>query len=164
MLRLPISPVWAVALSLLCPVLVLACLPQVVARPGNGHAMSARVRVPVQMACGVVIVLAVTGAARWLGPGWSGVLMFFPVMICSIVPFAHAALGAAAVVNIFRGIMAGWFGCIAFAVVVMTGVEHLPLWLCYTLATVAALLASAAVSLLERWLQQKHAAGAKAES
>ena len=90
--------------------------------------------------------------------------MFFPVMICSIVPFAHAALGAAAVVSIFRGIMAGWFGCIAFAVVVMTGVEHLPLWLCYTLAPAAALLASAAVSLLESWLQQKHAAGAEAES
>ena len=164
-LHLTISPLWAVALAMLCPVLVMACLPRVAAgKPANGRALSARVRVPVQMACGVVIVLAVTGAARWLGPGWSGVLMFFPVMICSIVPFAHAALGAAAVVNIFRGIMAGWFGCIAFAVVVMTGVEHLPLWLCYTLATVAALLASAAVSLLESWLQQKHAVGAEAES
>lgn len=162
-LRLPISPEWAVALSMLCPVLVLACLPRVVARPGQGHAMSAHVRVPVQMACGAGLVLAVTGAARWIGPGWSGVLMFFPVMICSIVPFAHAALGAPAVVSIFRGIMAGWFGCIAFAVVVMTGVEHLPLWLCYSLASGAALLASAVVSLLEQRLQHRHAAGAKTE-
>ena len=164
-LHLTISPLWAVALAMLCPVLVLACLPQVAAaKPANGHALSARVRVPVQMACGAGLVLAVTGAARWLGPGWSGVLMFFPIMICSIVPFAHAALGAAAVVSIFRGIMAGWFGCIAFAVVVMTGVEHLPLWLCYTLAPAAALLASAAVSLLESWLQQKHAPRAQRQN
>ena len=80
--------------------------------------------------------------------------MFFPVMICSIVPFAHAMLGVGAVVSIFRGIMAGWFGCIAFAVVVMTGVEHLPLWLCYSLASGAALLAGAVISLLERRLQR----------
>ncbi len=163
-LRLPFTPLWALALSMLCPVVVLACLPRVVPHTGTSHAMPARVRVPVQMACGAGLVLAVTEAARWLGPGWSGVLMFFPVMICSIVPFAHAALGAAAVVSIFRGIMAGWFGCIAFAAVVMTGVEHLPLWLCYSLATAAALLASAAVSLLERWLQQKHAVSKGAES
>ena len=53
---------------------------------------------------------------------------------------------------------------IAFAVVVMTGVEHLSLWLCYGLASAAALLASALVSLLEQRLQQRHAAGTEAES
>ena len=84
--------------------------------------------------------------------------MFFPVMVCSIVPFAHATLVAAAVVSIFRGIMAGWFGCIAFAVVVMTGVERQPLWLCYSLASGAALLAGAVISLLERRVQQWQAA------
>ena len=163
-LHIPFTPLWAVVLSSLAPALVLGCLPRVLARVEHGHAMSAYVRVPVQMACGATLVFAVTEAAHWLGPGWSGVLMFFPVMVCSIVPFAHATLGAAAVVSIFRGIMAGWFGCIAFAVVVMTGVEHLPLWLCYTLATAAALLASAAVSLLESWLQQKHAARAQRQN
>ena len=163
-LHLPFTHFWAVALSLLSPVLVLAWLPKVAAVCRPGHAMTAYVRIPVQMACGAGLVFAVTEAAHWLGPGWSGVLMFFPVMICSIVPFAHAMLGVGAVVSIFRGIMAGWFGCIAFAVVVMTGVEHLPLWLCYVLAPVAALLASALVSLLEQRLQQRHAAGAKAGS
>ena len=145
---------WAVVLSSLAPALVLACLPTVVAPARRGHAMSAWVRVPVQMACGAGLVFAVTEAAHWLGPGWSGVLMFFPVMVCSIVPFAHATLWAAAVVSIFRGIMAGWFGCIAFAVVVMVGVEQLPLWLCYSLASGTALLAGAVISLLERRLQQ----------
>lgn len=163
-LHLPFTHLWAVVLSSLSPVLVLVCLPKVVTGCRPGHAMTACVRVPVQMACGAGLVFAVTEAARWLGPGWSGVLMFFPVMICSIVPFAHATLGAGAVVSIFRGIMAGWFGCIAFAVVVMTGVEHLPLWLCYSLASGAALLAGAVVSLLERRLQQKHAPDAEAEA
>ena len=163
-LHLPFTHLWAVILSSLAPVLVLACLPRITARCEHGHAMTAYVRVPVQMACGATLVYAVTEAAHWLGPGWSGVLMFFPVMVCSIVPFAHATLGAAAVVSIFRGIMAGWFGCIAFAVVVMTGVEHLSLWLCYSLASAAALLAGAVISLLERRLQQKHAAAVKKES
>lgn len=163
-LHLPFSHVWAVVLSSLCPVLVLTCLPRVMARGKHGHALSAGVRVPMQMACGAGLVFAVTEAAHWLGPGWSGVLMFFPVMVCSIVPFAHATHGAPAVVSIFRGIMAGWFGCIAFAVVVMTGVEHLSLWLCYGLASAAALLASTVVSLLEQRMQQSHAAGLEAES
>ena len=152
-LHVPFTPLWAVVLSSLAPALVLLCLPRAVAGAKHGHAMSAYVRVPVQMACGAGLVFAVTEAAHWLGPGWSGVLMFFPVMVCSIVPFAHATLGAAAVVSIFRGIMAGWFGCIAFAVVVMVGVEQLPLWLCYSLASGAALLAGAVISLLERRLQ-----------
>ena len=163
-LHLPFTHLWAVVLSSLSPVLVLACLPRVLARCKQGHTLSAGVRVPIQMACGAGLVFAVTEAAHWLGPGWSGVLMFFPVMVCSIVPFAHATHGAPAVVSIFRGIMAGWFGCIAFAVVVMTGVEHLSLWLCYGLASAAALLASTVVSLLEQRLQQRHAAGTEAES
>lgn len=163
-LHLPFTHLWAVALSSLSPVLVLTCLPRVVARCKHGHALSAGVRVPMQMACGAGLVFAVTEGAHWLGPGWSGVLMFFPVMVCSIVPFAHATLGAGAVISIFRGIMAGWFGCIVFAVVVMTGVEHLSLWLCYGLASGAALLASALVSLLEQRAQQRHAAGTEAGS
>ena len=157
-LHLTFTPFWAVVLASLAPAVVLACLPKVVTRCENGSALAARVRVPMQMACGALLVYAVTESAHWLGPGWSGVLMFFPVMVCSIVPFAHATQGAGAVVRIFRGIMAGWFGCTAFAIVVMTGVEHLPLWLCYSMASGAALLASAAVSLLERRLSRGHAA------
>lgn len=149
-LRLTFTPLWAVALACACPVLVLVCLPRKAQARVGGHAMAARLRVPLQMACGAGLVYVVTESAQRLGPGWSGVLMFFPVMICSIVPFAHALQGAAAVVGLFRGIMAGWFGCIAFAVVVMTGVERLPLWLCYGAACGAALGASVAVSLLER--------------
>ena len=98
---------------------------------------------------GAALVLGVTAAAQRLGPGWSGVLMFFPVMICAIVPFVHASGGPTAVVRIMRGFMAGWFGCIAFAVVIMAGVERLPLWPCYTLAATAALVTGAGVTLQE---------------
>ena len=40
----------------------------------------------------------------------------------------------------------------------MVGVEQLPLWLCYSLASGTALLAGAVISLLERRLQQWQAA------
>jgi len=149
-LQITFTPLWALGLACGCPVLVLLCLPKNAQARVGGHTMTARLRVPLQMACGAMLVFVVTESAQRLGPGWSGVLMFFPVMICSIVPFAHALQGAAAVVGLFRGIMAGWFGCIAFATVVMTGVERLPLWLCYGAACGAALGASAVVSLLER--------------
>ena len=149
-LHLPFSHGAALALASAMPVLILLCLPKTAVRHEEHHAVDARWRVPAQMTSGAVLVYAVTESARWLGPGWSGVLMFFPVMVCSIVPFVHAIQGVDAVVRTFRGLMAGWFGCIAFAAVVMVGVEHLHLLPCYALATAAALLASAAVSLLEQ--------------
>ena len=76
--------------------------------------------------------------------------MFFPVMICAMVPFIHATQGPWAVVRVYRGLMAGWFGCIAFFAVVMPLVEVAPLWLCYVAAVAAALGVSAAVSIVQR--------------
>lgn len=147
---LPHAPWLALGLALAMPLGILALLPPVPQeRPGPSHPLPVRLRLPLQMAWGAALVLGVTTAAQRLGPGWSGVLMFFPVMICAIMPFVHAAGGAGAVVCAMRGFMAGWFGCIAFAVAIMTGVERLPLWPCYALATAAALLAGAGVTLLE---------------
>ncbi|MDD4701852.1 MAG: hypothetical protein PHI96_06485 [Desulfovibrio sp.] len=142
---------WAVfAVSLLAPMLVLWSLPrqrmpETVSRPRSHWWFIA-----LQMAFGSLLVYVVTEIAHWLGAGWSGVLMFFPVMICAMVPFIHATQGAWAVVRIYRGLMAGWFGCIAFTAIVMALVEHTPLWFCYVLATVAALGASAIVSLIQK--------------
>ena len=146
----PYWPWAAFALSLLSPLLVLVCLP----RPGMPATVPQQRShwwlIAVQMAFGSLLVYAVTEIAHWLGAGWSGVLMFFPVMICAMVPFIHATQGAWAVVRIYRGLMAGWFGCIAFAAIVMALVEHTPLWLCYVLATAAALGASACVTLVQK--------------
>ena len=149
-LGLPHAPWLAVVLALAMPVGILALLPAAPqGPPPPPHPLAARLRLPLQMAWGAALVLGVTAAAQRLGPGWSGVLMFFPVMICAIVPFVHASGGPTAVVRIMRGFMAGWFGCIAFAVVIMAGVERLPLWPCYTLAATAALVTGAGVTLQE---------------
>lgn len=122
-LGLPHAPWLAVVLALAMPVGILALLPAAPqGPPPPPHPLAARLRLPLQMAWGAALVLGVTAAAQRLGPGWSGVLMFFPVMICAIVPFVHASGGPTAVVRIMRGFMAGWFGCIAFAVVIMAGV------------------------------------------
>jgi hypothetical protein len=157
-LHLPFTHMAALVLASVMPILILACLPRTAGQHEEHHAADARWRVPVQMASGALLVYAVTESARWLGPGWSGVLMFFPVMVSSIVPFVHAMQGVEAVVRTFRGIMAGWFGCIAFAAVVMTSVEHTPVWLCYGVATAAALLAGAAVSWLEQRAKRRKSA------
>ena len=146
---LPHWPLGAVGLSLLSPLLVLACLPRQKAR-AVPQPQSHRWLMSVQMAFGSLLVYVVTEVAHWLGAGWSGILMFFPVMICAMVPFIHATQGPWAVVRVYRGLMAGWFGCIAFFAIVMALVESTPLWFCYALAVVAALGAGAAVSIVQK--------------
>ena len=146
---MPHWPLAAVVLSLLSPLLVLLCLPRqagrVVPQP-QPH----RWLILVQMAFGSLLVYAVTEAAHCLGAGWSGILMFFPVMICAMVPFIHVTQGPWAVVRVYRGLMAGWFGCTAFFAIVMPLVEVTPLWLCYALAVGAALGVSVVVSAVQR--------------
>ena len=146
----PYWPWAAFVLSLLAPMLVLWSLPRPRTQEDVAQPRSHRWLIVVQMAFGSLLVYAVTEIAHWLGTGWSGVLMFFPVMICAMVPFIHATQGVWAVVRIYRGLMAGWFGCIAFAAIVMALVERTPLWFCYMLATSAALGASAVVSLIQK--------------
>ena len=146
----PYWPLAAFALSLLSPLLVLVCLPRQDSPEATQPQHSHWWLIAAQMGFGSLLVYVVTEVAHWLGAGWSGVLMFFPVMICAMVPFIHATQGAGAVVRIYRGLMAGWFGCIAFAAIVMALVECTPLWLCYVLATAAALAASAVVTLVQK--------------
>jgi hypothetical protein len=85
-----------------------------------------------------VLVLAITGAAEALGPRLSGVLATFPVYAAILTVFAHRA-GAAAAVQVLRGLLLGLFAFAGFFVVLGILIEPLGVAAGFALATVAAL-------------------------
>ncbi len=68
-------------------------------------------------------------------------------MISGVVGlFAHIENGSEAVIRVFRGNFAGFTGATTFAITVAWLVTCLPVWLTYTLATVAAMASSVCVA------------------
>lgn len=151
--QLPHNILLASTLALCAPLTILYLLPRRVYTTYTGKSTDSH-RVPwliaLQMAFGAALVCVVTAAAKWLGTEWSGILMFFPIMICVIAPFLHVTVGPAAVIMTMRGLMTGWFGGIAFTLVVIFTVERLSICACYSLAVAAALSVSFCLALLER--------------
>lgn len=104
-----------------------------------------------RMGLGALLVLSVTYFAAQLGPGLSGILAMFPVMGTVLVLFTHRSAGAAAAVQLLRGMVLGFYAFAAFCAVLAwalpaTGVGAAFLW---------ALAVAAAVQGLSRlWLQR----------
>ncbi len=103
-----------------------------------------------QMAVGMGAMIAETEGAAWLGPQWSGMLVFFPVLSGVIGMFAHMESGADAALRVFRGTLTGLSGATVFAVVVAWLVSLLPVSATYALATLSALAVSGVLALAVR--------------
>ncbi len=117
--------------------LVLRLLPEV-------ESLEDRTRTPAweiaaRMAAGAALVLAITGAARILGPRLSGLLTPFPVAATVFTVFTHRFQGGAAAVRLLRGLAAGSFTLAVFFLVVAMGLESLGIPAAFGTATVACL-------------------------
>ncbi|HUA10966.1 MAG TPA: hypothetical protein VMA83_03095 [Solirubrobacteraceae bacterium] len=77
---------------------------------------------PLRALCALVLVLALTAAAGWLGPRWSGLLTPFPVIGTVLATFTHAQHGADVVRRMLRWLLAGYG---AFALFCFTLAETL---------------------------------------
>ena len=99
-----------------------------------------------QMGVGMTAMIGETEGAAWLGPQWSGILIFFPVISGVVGLFAHIENGSEAVIRVFRGTFTGFTGATTFALTVAWLVTSLPVWLTYSLAAVAAMGSSALVA------------------
>ena len=95
-----------------------------------------------QMFVGMMAMIAETEGAAWLGPQWSGMLVFFPVLSGIMGMFAHMESGSEAALRVFRGTLTGLSGATVFAVVVAWSVSSLSVAATYGLATLAALATS----------------------
>ena len=62
-----------------------------------------------RMVSGALLVLLVTHFAASLGPGLSGILAMFPVMGTVLALFTHRSAGAAAAIQLLRGMVLGFY-------------------------------------------------------
>lgn len=97
---------------------------------------------PVRMVTAAAMVVAVTTAARSLGPFWSGILAPFPVFTLVLTTFAHRASGPAAAIGVLRGVVVGLSASLGFFVSVAYLVDRVPLWVSYGIAALVAMTAS----------------------
>ncbi|MEW6775204.1 MAG: hypothetical protein AB1405_02850 [Bdellovibrionota bacterium] len=80
---------------------------------------------PLRMGSAAVLVLALTGAAAWLGPTWSGLLTPFPVATSVLAVFSHVGLGRGGAIALLRALLGGLFGFSVFCALVAA---LLPSW------------------------------------
>jgi len=134
-LPLRIVPIFAVTVVAL--LLAYALLP----KPG-AHAVAEstpRWDIPLRMVVATLVVLALTGLAKVLGPTWTGVLSPFPVFTSVLGAFTHRHDGPAAARILLRGLMMGLFSFVSFFLVVGLLIVEYGALLTYGLATACAI-------------------------
>jgi hypothetical protein len=94
---------------------------------------------PVRMTVATALVVAITTAAGFLGPGLSGLISPFPLFASVMAIFAHRQQGREAARRLLRGVVAGSFAFAAFFVVVATSIERLGMAPAFGLAVLTAL-------------------------
>jgi hypothetical protein len=102
---------------------------------------------PLRMAAAVVLVLAVTGLAAWLGPRLSGAITPFPIATTILLAFTHAQQGAPAAVGFLRAFLPAMWSFALFCFVLAVGVLGLGRDLAFLLALAVHLLVQGVVWL-----------------
>lgn len=87
---------------------------------------------PLRMGVATLFVIALTQAAQWLGPAWSGVLTPFPIITSILAIFTHQQQGRRGCIRIMRGLLIGMFGFASAALVIGLMLQHFPLAVTYT--------------------------------
>ena len=97
---------------------------------------------PLRAACAVIPIVAVTSAARALGPHLSGLLASFPIITPVLAAFTQAQQGKDEVVRLLHGMTIGFFSYALFCFVVSVTVRGLGIAASFALATALALAAA----------------------
>ncbi len=145
---LPLAP--ALLLAIVTGALLAAL--RIMPRASGGPAAIAPARwdLPARMAAATALVVALTGAAAFLGPQISGLLATFPLFASVLAVFAHRTLGAAAALAVLRGLLLGLFAFAAFFVTLGASIERLGIGPAFAAAIVVALAVQTASLLLAR--------------
>jgi hypothetical protein len=147
----------AAALSL-WPLMAAVCLALTLAlallpNPGDGGVRASGLPswdIPARMIVATALVLAVTAAAPKAGPRLSGLVATYPIFAAVLAAFGHHARGAAAAMQVLRGLLTGLFGFAGFFAVLCEGIERFGLGPAFAAATACALLIQAGSLLLLR--------------
>jgi hypothetical protein len=95
--------------------------------------------IPARMIVATALVLALTALAPYVGPRVSGLLATFPVFAAVLAAFSHRSRGAAASVQVLRGLMIGAFAFTGFFTVLASSIERIGIAASFTAATLVAL-------------------------
>jgi hypothetical protein len=109
---------------------------------------------PLRGACAVIPIVAVTGAARLLGPQLTGLLAAFPVITPVLAGFTHAQQGTREAVRLLHGMTVGFFAYALFCFTVSVTVRGLGIAASFALATALALAAQGIAIALSRRREQ----------
>ncbi len=117
--------------------------------PRRSHVASHSVRlpnwdIPARMAVGTVLVLALTAAARLLGPRLAGLISPYPLYATVLAVFSHRLQGAESAVNVLRGLLLGLFAFAGFFLTVAQLLERDGIALAFGAAILVALALQAA--------------------
>ena len=139
------------ALALSCA----ACAATIVVLPRRHSTWSAarpypRWDLPLRGACALIPIVAVTGAARLLGPHLTGLLAAFPVITPVLAAFTHAQRGTTEAVDLLRGMTVGFFAYALFCFTVSTTLRGLGIAASFALATAVAIAAQGIAIALSR--------------
>ena len=113
-------------------------------------ALPPRWDLPARMAVATAFVLALTAAARTLGPQISGLIAPFPVFGVVLAAFTQHRQGPAAAARLLRGNVLGSLAFIAFFLVVGRGLIQWPAAGVYPLAALASIATGGAAFLASR--------------
>ena len=101
----------------------------------------------------LLLVLALTATAGWLGSRLSGLLAPFPVVASVLAVFTHAQRGADEFLRLARGLIAGFFAFALFCFTLSISLRALGIAGAFALATgVAALVQGLLLTLATRAL------------
>lgn len=99
-----------------------------------------------RMGLGALLVLLVTHFAAKLGPGLSGVFAMFPVMGTVLALFTHRSAGAAATIQLLRGMVLGFYAFGMFCAVLA--------WALSATGIGPAFLSAVAAAVVIQWLSR----------
>jgi len=144
---LSVSPIVALGFAITGLVVALAWLPRAHGDPQPYDPPPAW-DLPLRAGCALVLVLALTGVAGWLGPRLSGLLAPFPVITTVLATFTHAQRGTDELLRLLRGMLSGFGAFALFCFTLAVTLPSLDIAASFGLATTLALLAQAAMIAL----------------
>jgi hypothetical protein len=144
-----VGPVMAFVIACAACACGLVLLPR--AAPAAGRPQTyPRFDLALRAACAVIPVVAVTAAARALGPHLSGLIAAFPVITPVLAAFTLAQQGPLGAVRLLRGMTVGFFAYALFCFTVSVAIRGLGTAAAFLLATALALGAQAVVVAINR--------------
>ena len=95
---------------------------------------------PLRAVCALLLVLALTAAAGWLGSRLSGLLAPFPVIASVLATFTHAQHGTDELLRLARGLISGFFAFALFCFTLAVSLRMLGIAGAFALASGVAML------------------------